>query len=379
MLTMMGLSMQFHFGEYVVSHLGYGVDTLGWITGIGAVGSIFLRPYAGTWIDRVGCRPCFVASALVAAVGSLSFQFVEALWLISLLRVLTTTANATFLTTVAVYAAQAAPPERRAESLGTVGIGGFLGMMAGPAIGDAIFSQGANTPEAFGLFFTVVAGASLLAGVVVCNLRSTSPKPHAAPPFGLLVRRHWPGMIMVLPVVFCAILTIHMTFLERFAHTRGFDDIRWFFLVYCPTAIVLRVTCRRLPERVGRERLCVVGLSSMAVGLLLLIPVHAEWQLVLPALFMGAGHCFVFPSMVDLVAEAMPLQHRGVGTSLALGAGDLGFLLGSVAWGQAIDLTGYVPTFCVAATITWVAVLVYLRSRRGQRSSLHATAAKMAP
>ena len=47
MLTMTGVAMQFHFGEYI-AHIGYSVDVLGWITGIGVVGSLMLRPYAGT-------------------------------------------------------------------------------------------------------------------------------------------------------------------------------------------------------------------------------------------------------------------------------------------------------------------------------------------
>ncbi len=55
----------------------------------------------------------------------------------------------------------------------------------------------------------------------------------------------------------------------------------------------------------------------------------------------------------------MPLRHRGVGTSIALGAGDVGFLLGSVAWGQMIEWRGYTATFAVVATTACLAAAWY--------------------
>ena len=102
----------------------------------------------------------------------------------------------------------------------------------------------------------------------------------------------------------------------------------------------------------------------MGVGMLLLMTVRAEWHLVFPALLMGSGHAFVFPSMVDLAAEAMPLRHRGVATSIALGSGDLGFLAGGIAWGQLIESRGYELTFTVVAALTWSAAVLYAWRKR---------------
>ncbi len=363
-LTMVGMSMQYHFGEFV-AHLGYSEAVLGWVTGIGACGSIVLRPHAGAWIDRVGCRRAFLASALCGAAANFSFQFAESLPVVCILRVLMVASHATFLTTTAVYAAQIAPPPRRAESLGMVGIGGFLGMMTGPAIGDTVFKYAETPAEAFTVFFSIVAGVNLLAGLVVMTLRAPShSEQHETVPFLVLMRRHWPGSILLVGVVFTAALTIHMSFLERYAHHRGFDDIRTFFFVYAPTAIILRLFCRRVPERVGRARLCAAGLSAMAVGMLLFIPVRDEWHLVFPAVVMGAGHAFVFPSMIDLSAEAMPLKHRGVGTSIALGAGDVGILCGGIAWGELIDGQGWTPTFITVALIMWTVAAFFAWRRR---------------
>ncbi len=359
MLTMTGVAMQFHFGEYI-AHIGYQVDVLGWITGIGVVGSLLLRPYAGTWIDRLGCRPCFIASALGAATANFLFQFVDTLWLVCLLRILMAASNATFLATVATYAAQVAPAHRRAESLGTVGVGGFLGMMTGPAIGDVIFANPHHGARTFAIFFTTVAALSLASGVVLANVRLPAPVRHVHhPPLSMLLRRHWPGRVLLICITFAVCINIHMVFLERFAEHRGFGDIGWFFLVYAPTAIVLRIVGRRIPQKFGRRRVCATGVCCLGAGLLLLLPVQAAWHLIFAAFVMGMGHALAFPSMVDLVAQALPIEHRGVGTSLALGAMDVGFLLASIVWGQLIEWKGFSLTFTVGALMAVGVALWY--------------------
>lgn len=355
--------MAYHFGEYA-AFLGYSKADLGWIMAIGSCGSLILRPFAGGWIDRVGCRFAFVGSALPAAAANLLLPFATSFAAISALRVLIAAANATYLATVAVYASHAAPPERRAESLGTVGIGGFVGMWIGPAIGDAIFRDG-PTPQAMRTFFVSIAVVTALAGIAVLNLRL--PRGNGRVPasaFFRLARTSWPGTIVLVSVVFTAMLTIHITFLERFAHDRGFDDIRYFFYVYAPTAIGIRIVFRRAPQVIGRRRICVVGMGVLGVGTLLLIPVRTEWHLIFPALLTAIGHALVFPSMVDLTAQAFPPEHRGVGTSLALGAGDIGFIIGGVAWGHLIEKRGFVPVFVIGAAASWLTALLYAWRRR---------------
>ena len=369
LLTMVGLSMHYHFGEFV-AYRGLDEAQLGWITGLGVAGSIALRPYAGRWIDRLGCRNTFLLSACVAAAANGGFLFAESLAAIIMLRIILVAATSTYLAAVAVYAALSAPPLRRAESLGTIGIGGFAGMTIGPAIGDAIFSGATNNDETFFRFFAIIAISNVLAGALVAHL----PTPrHLRPPdrrgFVELLRNHWPGTILLVGVVFGAALTIHMSFLERFAHTRGFEDIRWFFFVYAPTAIFLRIFLRRIPQQVGRRRVCILGMLATAGGILLFIAVHETWQLIFPALLMGCGHAFVFPSMVDLAAEAMPENQRGLGTSVALGASDMGMLIGGITWGQMIDGVGYVPTFVTCAVAITVVTAIYAGRRMMRISS----------
>jgi MFS family permease len=363
---MTGNALQFHFGEYL-EYLDHDVDVLGRVLAIGMIGTLSIRFLIGRWIDRFGCRSTWLAGAGVAALAFASFPFVSSLSLIVAIRVVLMMAFATVMTTVAVFAAQIAPPHRRAESIGTIGMSGFLGIMTGPALGDWIFAGRPESVAPFRIFFMSSAACSLAAGAIVALLKMPGAGNSAAPepPSWSLIRRHWPGPVMLIGVTFAMVFCMQMAFLERLADARGFQNIKVYFLVYAPTAMALRVLFRRLPERFGRTRTVVLGMSLLAIGLVVLSRAAAQWHLVLPGLLMGAGHSFVFPSMVDLAAARFPLRHRGLGTSCILGAGDVGMLVGFAGLGELFQRFGYTATLIgLAVLVACIAVVFAFWARR---------------
>ncbi len=376
-LFMTGVALQFHFGQYV-EYLGYGVDTLGMILSVSMVGTLLFRLHVGKWIDRFGCRPTWFVGAMVVALTVGSIQFTERLWLIAMLRTISTMASSAVMTTVAVFAATIAPPGRRAESIGTMGLAGFIGMIAGPTLGDWIFSDAGASIVPYRVFFSVSAACGLLAGGAIMLV--SLPQPHGPTPTlsavggpsrsvrmsqTRVVVKHWPGAILLVGVVFAMAFCLQSVYLERLAEVRGFKDIKVFFLTYCPVAMTLRIVFRRLPEQMGRSRTLLMGMLLLAGGELCLIGIRFQWQLVLPGLLMGAGHSFIFPSMVDLGAERLPDEFRGTGTALILGAGDVGMLIGFVALGELIDAFGFDTAVVVlAATVLTGAGLFALARRR---------------
>jgi MFS family permease len=348
MLFMTGVALQFHFGQYV-QYLGHGVDTLGLVLGVSMVGTLAIRLHIGRWIDRFGCRPMWIVGSLAATLAAGAIQFTGHLWVIVLLRTITTMSTAAVMTTVAVIAAHIAPPKRRAEALGSIGLGGFAGMVMGATLGDYIFSGPVEAVWSYRVFFSTSAACSLFSGAVIMLISlppSCGPDAKSVGTGGgvstlRVIRDHWPGTVLLVGAVFGMVFCLQMTFLERLAEARGFFNIKVFFLTYGPVAMILRIVFRRVPERVGRTRTLLGGMLLLATGVGLLTGVQSQWQLIVPALLMGAGHCFVFPSMVDLGAEQLPAEHRGTGTALILGAGDVGVLTGFVALGQVIDRFGF--------------------------------------
>ncbi len=390
LLFMTAVALQFHVGQYI-EYLGHGVDVLGRIMSIGMVGTLLMRLRVGRWIDRVGCKPIWLAGAVAFAVATGSMQFATQLWVVTALRAISGMATAAVLTTVAVFAAQIAPPGRRAESIGSMGLAGLVGIAVGPTVGDLIFSGTADSITPFRIFFFASAACSLLSGVIVLMLTMRSntrgaagfslrdaansdkladPVPELAkrPSQRALVLRHWPGMILLVGLVFAMVFCVQSMYLERLAEARGFHDVKLFYLVYSPTAITLRIIFRRLPQQIGRSPTMVLGMILMATGLCCLLGIESQWRLIPPGILMGAGHCFIFPSMVDLAAGRFPAEHRGTGTSLILGAGDVGMLIGFATLGELIDAFGF-----DAALLTLVGLMLgsagafSIRAYRAQR------------
>lgn len=369
---MVGVSLQFHFAQYVAFR-GGGVGIFGLIVGISMAGTVLFRLQMGRWVDRFKCRRVFIGSSAVVVVGTLLYAQTDNLWLIGILRLVTVTAQYTFTTAVAVYAALIAPPERRAESLGSVGVAGFMGMAVGPLLGDAIFTAGTDELRFYWYFFgtsaAVWAMAGLLAGIVG-SVPTEEPQPEQPPVSSLrTIKAHWPGMVLAMGLVFGMISAFNSGFLERLAQQRGFEEISFFFLAYSPTGIVIRVVFRRLPQIVGRRRLLMTGVFLMAGGLLTVIPVDTAVGLIVPGVIMGAGHAMVFPSLVDLCAGKLPAANRGVGTALALGSIDLGTVVSFVGFGQLIAWQGFTVMLVALSLICAVTATLFARSLGGVRKS----------
>lgn len=370
-LFMTGLALQFHFGQYL-EFRGHGVEVLGRVMAISTAGVLIIRLQIGHWIDRFGCRPSWVIGAIVTAIATGALQFAEDLWLITALQTLAKTAAAVVMTTFAVFAAQLAPPARRAESIGSMGMAGFTGMLIGPTLGDWVFSGDNTTIAPFRIFFTATAVCALAAALGMLFVKLPKP-PRPDPPTHekavsrwTIVIRHWPGAVLLVGFFFSMAFCMQMVFLERLAEHAGFHDIKLFFLVYSPTAITLRIVFRTAPQRFGRGNTLIGGMMLVAVGLCCLLGISEQWQLIPAAILIGSGHCFVFPSLVDLAASRLPDEHRGMGTSIIFGAGDLGMLTGFWVLGELIDNFGFNVAIAALAMGVLLSAVVFAISRRSE-------------
>ena len=141
--------------------------------------------------------------------------------------------------------------------------------------------------------------------------------------------RTWPGCCGGIIRAWALLIAVAMgmgvglppTFLRPFVATLGIGKIGWFFLVYAATAFLwTRLAIRRLPERIGIRPMILLGMASLVIGMLVYLPVHTEWQLSLPAILGGIAHAVLFPAVVAGGSGVFPPRHRGVGTTLTLGA-----------------------------------------------------------
>jgi len=155
------------------------------------------------------------------------------------------------------------------------------------------------------------------------------PAPVSGPPVVQVLLRHYSGMVLLVGVAMGLGLGLPSTFLRTYAAELDIPRISLFFTVYAVAAVVTRVSTRHCFQRYGTRPMILIGVSSLAVGQLLFLVVHSEWQLLLPAIGCGCAHAIVFPAIVAAGSCGFPAKNRGVATILVLAAWDLGQLIGA--------------------------------------------------
>jgi len=386
-------SLLYRYADFVTV-LGGTEFHLGWIVGVGMVGSFAMRMVLGSWIDRYGAGLLWFGSTLLFVLTCFAHLTIASYagTVIYLLRISYCCAVAGVAGASMTFVSMRAPNDRLAEMVGMLGTGGFLGIVVGTLLGDFLFGSititSAQVAQMFiaagllGLLSLPFAWAATRGEVALrivsssplpTNLRSvpgegpgvrasrraqptnTNPHPNPLPkgegtilpnplPKGegtvlpepsllTLVRRHSPRTILVIGVAMGMGLGLPSTFLRTYATELGIPRIALFFLVYCVAAIVIRVPTRRWTERFGPRRIILAGMAVMTASIATFPLVHTEWQLVLPAIGFGCSHAVLWPAVISAGSVTFPPRNRGLATVLLLAAWDLGLLIASPAVG----------------------------------------------
>jgi len=374
-----------HYARWI-SFLGGDVREVGWIMGAGSIAGLILRPWLGQWINRLGARNTWLLGyALfgISALGNLALYRLG--WTIYLLRSCMILAVALVFASGLTYVTQGSPPERRTEAIGILGAGGFLGMLIGPYLGDLILGSGVRHRSDFNLLFITAAALPVLAAILFLFLGGPAPGGRLSrvrlKDFLRTARRYWPGMILLVTVNFGACMTVPFVFLADFIDARnlskpGFSALGIYFLGHAGWGLLVRVSLLRIPDRVGRRRVLLLGILFMAFGMfsfLLVSPARAG-LLILPGLLCGTGHALMFHTMISLSLESFPSEVRGTGSALTLMFLDLGLILGAPLLGQIADRHDYKALFItLGAACLSVAAIYAGSSLVGRRGVLYST------
>lgn len=336
MLAMTGVSLLFRYADFVTL-LGGTEFHLGWIVGVGMVGSLATRLVLGSCIDRYGTKIVWLASTLLFSATCFTHLAIasHAGVAIYLLRIAFCCTIAGIYGASMTFVSSRTPNERMAELIGMLGTAGFTGTVVGTLLGDFLLGSVTVDPTQVRWMFVAAGSAGLLsfpfAWLSVRN--ETRPKCHAGPSVVTLLRQHASGTVLVVGVAMGLGLGLPQTFLRTYAAELDIPRIGLFFLVYAGAAIITRVLTRRWPERFGARPIIVLGMAGAALSLALFLLVDAEWQLVVPAVGFGFSHAILFPAVVAVGSVAFPARNRGLATLLVLAAWDLGQVIGAPAVG----------------------------------------------
>ena len=355
-----------------VRALGGTEVTIGLVLGLSMVASVATRPLVGSALDRFGRRHVLLAAGCANALSWLPFFLLARVspWLYWWSAVHAVAWGALFAAYF-TYAADLAPPARRAEGIAIFGMAGMIANGVGPWGGEIILER-----AGFGAFFATAALLALLsAGLTLLVPRR--PRHAVAAPHG--ARRHWladlvavarhPGLgrVLVATMVLGFAIDAAFFFVAPFVHGLGMPRAGSFFIAYSATSVVIRFLGRRHLDVLGPHRTSIPAFGFFALGLLALGLLPARGVLVLSGMGCGAGHGTLFPVLNALATRRAPAGLQGTVVSLHTAALDLGGMVGTPLCGLLAQFASYPAMFAVTALACLGGLLLMLLDpvRRG--------------
>jgi MFS family permease len=365
---MVAVSMLFRYADFVAI-LGGKEFVLGCVVGVGVSGAVIMRIFQGVAIDRYGARAIWVGSMTLLVLSLLSHLAIRRLDAsVYLARMAYATSLAGAAGASITFVSLRSPPGRTAEMIGALGSSGFIGMAVGPTIADLVFRGETVSRQRVDLMFCTASAIALVSLAAAIMAVSGHDKPRIRkkrqPPVWWLVRRYYPGRVLIASVAMGMGIGIPFTFVRTYADEVSITHIGHFFFVYSATAFSMRVFARTLPDRWGTRRTILLGSFFLCAGMLSFLIAVDQWTMLVPAVLTGVGHAFVFPAAVTGGCLAFPARYRGLATAVMLTMFDLGNLVGQPTVGGLLlaarraGLPAY-PTMFSLVTLILVLAGVY--------------------
>ncbi|WP_418605334.1 MFS transporter [Georgenia sp. SUBG003] len=328
---------------YVTGPVGSDAAGAGLAFGAFAVVALATRPVAGRLVDARGRRPLLVAGALLCAVCLVLTAQSGTLGGVVALRLVLGLAEAAFFVAAVATLVDLAPASRMGEAISYNSLGLYLGLTAGPALGELLVRTAGFT-AAWTAAAVLAAGAALL----VAGIGETRPDGPPTPEPHRLIHR---GSVPVGMAFLASMLAMgaFLAFAALHAADVGLADVSLPLLVYGSVVVAVRIAFARVPDRVRPLALGAGALLTMAAGLLVLAVWRTPAGAVLGAGTVGLGIAFSTPALFAAIFARAATDERGAASGTASAFLDLGIGGGPILLGLVARSVGVPAAFAVAA------------------------------
>lgn len=344
-----------------IKMLGGTESRIGWIMGSYSLTAIVGQPLAGALADRFG-RKRFVlmgsTAGMLAAIGFALSTQLDARFV--LFRILQGIAYSAFYVANLTLVSEMVPARRRGEAVGLFGISGLITIALSPAIGEQVIHW-----AGYSAFFSAAAVAAAACVLTSLALRNPSSTPREAVASGLASlipsARILPPVLLAL--VFGLTSGAVFVFLPTYATQSGVSRVGGFYVAYSVAAIGIRLTCGRLSDLWGRQRVILPALLLMGSGTMGLVWLVSPIGLLVVGTLTGMAHGVLFPALSAYTIDLAGSEGRGRSLGAFSTAMLLGHALASFTFGIIAERFGYRPIYLLASVITMIAFMVLCRVR----------------
>ena len=373
-----------------------------------AVAAVVSRPFLGHPMDEWGRKPFILGGLIVSCASALGLlglsqtPFAHAPLPLALLRFTLGAGVSAYFTAMVTWMADQAPPQRLAEVMGIFGLSGLVTMATGTTAATFVVEHSGFA----GLFAAAAVGFALAAALALrfdaappaesaarvtppdatpgpdaSPLTVAEPTPEAADArrsgvresltaFRVTASKRAMRGPMLAFFMFGANSSALGTFIAPFLKSVLSDThaVAAFFAQYTLSAAVVRLTAGRVIDRLGHATLVAPALLSLGVGIgLLALTANTATALPWPTLAslgLGLGHGVIYPSVTALTITRVSARERGKATSAITSSGDLGGIVGAVAFGAVATAFGYRTMFIATGACVALSALVFLLLER---------------
>jgi MFS family permease len=290
-----------------------------------------------------------MAGGLLSALASAAYLFSPPFWPFFMVRVLQGIGYAFSSTAILTLIANVSPEGHRGQSLGYFLLTNNLSSALAPTIGMFLINN-----FGFSTLFLVCSGLSIGALVVTSQLqrREITLPGDSSTGEGFYISRKALSPSIVGFFFFFVLGALH-AFFPLYAINHGVANPGLFFSTIAVMLILGRVMGGRILDLYRRETIILPCLVTYIISMIILTFSKTLPMFILAAAIWGAGHAFLFPSLVAYVLDCVGSSTGPtMGTFTAIS--DLGMCLGPVMMGILLHAASYPIMFLCLALIGFI-------------------------
>jgi MFS family permease len=327
---------------------------IGVLIGIFAVSSLFLRPFVGRALLRIPEKNFLMAGTLLHVFTSAAYIFTPPFWPFFSVRVLQGIGYAFSSTAILTLIANVSPQAHRGQSLGYFLLTNNIASALAPTLGMFLINN-----FSFTILFLVCSGLSIGALVITNRLgkREITPPAESSTEDGFYISRKALSPSIIGFFFFFALGALH-AFFPLYAINHGVANPGLFFSTIAVMLILGRLLGGRVLDLYHREKIILPCLVTYIISMVILAFSKTLPMFILAAAIWGAGHAFLFPSLVAYVLDCVgssPGPAMGTFTAIS----DLGMCLGPVMMGILLHAASYPIMFLCLAFIAFINLIYF--------------------
>jgi MFS family permease len=319
------------------------------------------RPFSGKLTDTVGRIPIMIFGSAVCLVSGLLYPVLGTIAGFFALRLFHGLSTGFKPTATSAYIADIAPPDRRGEAMGILGLFSSIGMASGPVLGSYIALYYSLNAMFYASSILALASVMVLIGMkeTLKDRESFKPRLLKIKRVDILEPRVYSSSFVLMLNVFA--FGVILTSIPDLSIHLGLTNKGVFFAIFTITSLLVRIFAGQASDRYGRVPLLIIASIIIMISLVLISLSDNLVLFYLSAGLYGIGVGISTPTAYAWTIDLSEDSHRGRALATMFIALEVGIGAGALisAWIYNNNTDNFHLTFLISAVMSGLA-LIYL-------------------